>query len=749
MRTKFKKTLGIVIAFIMAAGLMPIGASATEETNVVSVTTGAGSVPFSENYQTFNLLLAQDAQTGDENDIKLDYTFSVNTADLRRAYEADPENKNYPMGEEQAHKRYFYCDFYLSVEGSAYIESEDRYVERTLYSQGMDSEFAYIDLSTNENLVSPSYKNWSPPYYKELDFVTFSGSPSGASFRINATIADIKDCLLELKPEYSDINITDIYFSSYAGWEASGPEWQGGGRRSYDNKSVVIYDKHVKDVYYELPWETTIDRLYRAEYGINYILLENGLTEDDFLFPTSVKYTWNYYFSHEGFFEILDEHGNHVGYEDCGAPWNFNGDVYAVYRHANGKTYGACMGSIEKTEPTFKIREIITPENKALIMDMVGVTPIGASGGRAHMGISCDVEFTYSDGVTYFLKSPAGMDEMMHLVAPCIHTCTTCGQCSAAENLSCNTDRYNPNMRTSLCTCESPSTLVVEAVVADNIVVNETPYNVSIDKIQPPTDSSEGTYFEVIENIVPEGNVQMVYNVNVLNNYGESFNSWDGSCATVTFEIPTETATGLTNGNLEVVHIDTKTNTQEVFVPSTDETAGTHGTYTVAQDGESSTLSVSSTSFSPIVIVEPAAHSHVWATAWSNNENFHWHACEAEGCDLTDISKMAGYGRHAHVGVSTLCHLCGYGVETTLSASDTGFEAVNGTDKAAVLLIASYTKDNILIDVKVFDVLSGETVTKQISETGLNTQNAETVKAMLFDSLQGIKPLVPAVNALK
>ncbi len=37
-------------------------------------------------------------------------------------------------------------------------------------------------------------------------------------------------------------------------------------------------------------------------------------------------------------------------------------------------------------------------------------------------------------------------------------------------------------------------------------------------------------------------------------------------------------------------------------------------------------------------------HEHVWSEAWSSNENAHWHACTAEGCDIVDYSAAEDSG---------------------------------------------------------------------------------------------------------
>ena len=59
--------------------------------------------------------------------------------------------------------------------------------------------------------------------------------------------------------------------------------------------------------------------------------------------------------------------------------------------------------------------------------------------------------------------------------------------------------------------------------------------------------------------------------------------------------------------------------------------------------------------------VEPPAHTHSWATAWSNDETYHWHNCTAEGCDVTENSGKYGYGAHVYDNdTDTTCNTCEY-----------------------------------------------------------------------------------------
>ena len=55
------------------------------------------------------------------------------------------------------------------------------------------------------------------------------------------------------------------------------------------------------------------------------------------------------------------------------------------------------------------------------------------------------------------------------------------------------------------------------------------------------------------------------------------------------------------------------------------------------------------------------SHTHSWATAWSNDDTYHWHNCTAEGCDVTENSGKDGYGAHVYDDdADTTCNTCGY-----------------------------------------------------------------------------------------
>ena len=49
-------------------------------------------------------------------------------------------------------------------------------------------------------------------------------------------------------------------------------------------------------------------------------------------------------------------------------------------------------------------------------------------------------------------------------------------------------------------------------------------------------------------------------------------------------------------------------------------------------------------------------HEHAWSDDWTASDDYHYHACTAEYCKITDISEMPGYA--AHIYENDVCTVC-------------------------------------------------------------------------------------------
>ena len=71
------------------------------------------------------------------------------------------------------------------------------------------------------------------------------------------------------------------------------------------------------------------------------------------------------------------------------------------------------------------------------------------------------------------------------------------------------------------------------------------------------------------------------------------------------------------------------------------------------------------------------SHTHVWADEWSSDDTHHWHACTADGCDITDDAQKDGYAAHSGTddGNCTTAVTCECGYEITAAKAEHSYPA--------------------------------------------------------------------------
>lgn len=102
----------------------------------------------------------------------------------------------------------------------------------------------------------------------------------------------------------------------------------------------------------------------------------------------------------------------------------------------------------------------------------------------------------------------------------------------------------------------------------------------------------------------------------------------------------------------------------------------------------------------------PSGHTHSWASAWSNDSDYHWHECPAENCGITSNSDKNGYGAHSY-GAWVIdrcatayqsgsrhrtCTICGYNQTDSIPA--TGDSSSSGDDSSSDSTTSSTTTRN-------------------------------------------------------
>lgn len=74
-------------------------------------------------------------------------------------------------------------------------------------------------------------------------------------------------------------------------------------------------------------------------------------------------------------------------------------------------------------------------------------------------------------------------------------------------------------------------------------------------------------------------------------------------------------------------------------------------------------------------------HTHDWNPAWANNENYHWHECSADGCDIVNNSEKNGYAEHVYDDDNDkTCNICGYEREVELPKEKIWLSSSNVND---------------------------------------------------------------------
>ena len=168
---------------------------------------------------------------------------------------------------------------------------------------------------------------------------------------------------------------------------------------------------------------------------------------------------------------------------------------------------------------------------------------------------TCTATLTFEDG-TETVYEVYGEDEMMHLVAPCVHSCRVCGACTEKDrSLPCNFSyrQYEPLF---VCSCDEPteSDIVVDNVLTTNTttVNTEVPVTVVIDRVDMDS-ASDSAFVEHVTQEITEYKIEEIYNVDIYDEYSGNpymLNQWGGSEESLEVAIPinADDAEALQNG---------------------------------------------------------------------------------------------------------------------------------------------------------------------------------------------------------
>jgi|GEM_PF-1817958 len=482
-----------------------------------------------------DFLKAATAESGSKDDVKLNYTFTLDADVVKAKYdEIQGEYNHLDEGDNGKVK--------FNVSLTVYTAGEYN------YQVFVSSTYAYseVDLSGNANA---DYLN----FVYEMDdnpFVTVSKNGSVLTVSINATVKEIADYIATAE-DYDGGDITGITF----GFNVSGTKhkipYSGA---TYENEkmwepfkgvNVSIDDAHTREAemgfglngeYREHLQEVSLSTPITIVDHAPYLDYEAGTFDERYYTPTSVSYTWLY--------EIY--HGDSI------------------------------QGEYTTTNPTFRLEDLITEENKDFIEGLVG------AGWDSSINLRASVTFTYADGVVSIFEEMYGPFEMLMVAPPCIHSCTVCGLCTVTDYItSCNM-----NMDTWFerkCICETPNAIEIEieAIAEEDIVVGEdsvteTPVTVKIDKVG--FDSAMNTpIIKKLAKSIDLDKTALVLDIRIYNEYEEPYklNQYtEGESLTITVNVGTENAAAVAAGTLVLYHV-ADDGTAEVIDATADAANGT------------------------------------------------------------------------------------------------------------------------------------------------------------------------------
>ena len=530
--------------------------------------------------------LWKEVESDGTGELKFDQSFSVNINDAIDAYN-NYLDTNYPNGERDSYKALednnngaiFYVQARVLINDYAFDFSSKASYMYAPY--GLDGE--YNDGCGEWNISS---------YYDDLsDFFTMSKDGGVLNLSLDGTVKEIYEALKAQDETLGDVTINNLEFELRVSCEV---EYRGSyGSTNYTELSFEaishsLYDKHIFESASEYDNLSVIP--ITASLTVNVAPAYEGCYE-----PVKTEYNWYYEFIKEGY--DTDEDVTWYGYFEKDE--TKESDVLTETA-PSGTIYGLAYGTVDSGENnSIMLSDILNEDNKAFINSFVGEKP-RELGGKGQMSIVCAVTLTFEDGkqwVVYITKA----DYMSRLIIPCMHACTVCGLCTVTdEMLPCNFDQMSYDI-TNVCMCEEPSVPEYEITVESKEQMTIESTGVTVDVVVEQVEVEEippNSFIINAAEAVGADNVMAFYNIDVFDQdgYPYTLNRYydEGEELTVSISVSMEEALALQNGEAALYHILADGTAEEVEGVS------------VVIDGESATMTFTSSSFSPYIIARTA-----------------------------------------------------------------------------------------------------------------------------------------------
>lgn len=560
------------------------------EGKLISLDSGSSTYPltFGEGEDlTADLIKASSAEDGSDGSILLDYTLTLDAAQLQQVHNTMQEDRADMIGDNYSNDGRFDIEVYFSFQE----------YDENAWGFGGGASYSYAETDLDGNATN-NYHRWYTYTDREDGILKLTGNGTQLTIQINATVKELYEAAQRIEGNdgsdgkgMHDNRVSNIYLRVSA-WGRTYYSGYGGG--IYENKSTYIdsvhqsiNDAHRRNLFVPCHDVITFDTLYPVS-------TETFDTSAGYYEPVKREYSWRYQLSRMGEYD-----------ENLGRSWGdilWNAETDGLYlEENNGIRYGGLRGTYEAGENNdFSLRKLMNEENTSFLESLMGLQPDGY-GGPFHMELECVATLTYADGQVFQMSQRASHECTM-LVGLCPHTCSICGLCTAEERLACNSLGGGQDTvegeRANQCRCEAPEmeancTLIPEDQVG---VIDETfigNVKVRVEDVEPV---GKSPYVQKITRKLLHTSIINLFEITVYDEWGNPYipNQWGGEEEKLTLTVPVDkewAELAFEAGDAELYHIDMNGNYERIPV-----------TY----DSASGTITFTGTRFSPYALVQTA-----------------------------------------------------------------------------------------------------------------------------------------------
>ncbi|MBE7038984.1 MAG: leucine-rich repeat domain-containing protein, partial [Ruminococcaceae bacterium] len=555
---------------------------AYEDGYVVDLTEGVDNTyEYNDNGgRVVDLWDAVKAENGSADSIMFDYTYTIDAAEI-------PEIHDYMVDESyQMLSGTSANGAYVQVEAELHFSFESGN-SGNLYADG---SYSYRETDYKGN-SRDNYLNWKT-WKSEDSIFSVTNNGSVLTISVNGTLKDAWDAICTTNPDVANETINCVYLFVRV---------TGRTEQRYDSKTTQV--EYHSSWYYDAHGRI-VEQQDAPALSYEYLIEVNDAPFDflelpGFYEPVKKEYFWTYEFKKQKDGEIYNEETGEYEYYYWGWVEEIMPEDATIFteKAPDGKEYGIARGEFDAGESnTLRIKQLLNDENRTFIDSFIGLKPCG-DGGEVMISLACNVKMTFEDGEVIY-RTFDMTNEMNKMVAPCVHSCEICGVCTITDRSTPCNFNYMRGEAMFYCTCDEPDAveITVENVSTTNTTTSniEAPVTVVVDRVDMTT-ATDTAFVEHVTQEINNYEIEEIYNVDIYEEYSGNpyiLNQWGGSDEELTVTIPVsqENAQALYDGDAALYHIDG------------DGTAEAVEEFEVVINGENSSVTFTSNTFSPFVI---------------------------------------------------------------------------------------------------------------------------------------------------